>query len=120
MRMLIALLFMTQVQAQDLARPVPKPAPPQAWPADVPRAVVAVNRSGIVLLRETCGWPGGAMRAYHVSQGRVTWACWGYTEAGIVFQWATGQHTTQPFGAFRTERGTLTYPGLYTHLNPVK
>jgi hypothetical protein len=125
MRIIIALLFATQVQATELARP-PRPAPPPAaaWPADIPRAVVAVSvtrQDHTVLLRETCGWPGGAMRAYRAEQGRIEWACWGYNETGLVFEWHTGTHTIMPFGAFQTERrGTLTYPGLYTHLNSGK
>jgi hypothetical protein len=121
--LLIALVWSSHVAATELARPVLKPLP-AAWPADVPRAVVAVSvtrQEHTVLLRETCGWPGGAMRAYHAHQGRIVWACWGYTEAGVTFQWSTGTHTVMPFGAFRTERGgTLTYPTLYTHLNRPK
>jgi hypothetical protein len=122
--LLIVLLWSSQATATDLARPVYKPPPPQAWPADIPRSVVAVSVTAVehtVLLRESCGWPGGAMRAYHAHQGRITWACWGYTEAGVTFQWSTGTHTVMPFRAFHTaNRGTLTYPGLYTHLNPSK
>jgi len=123
--LIVALLWSSQVAATELARPpAPPPPPPKAWPAHIPRAVVAVSVTAVdhtVLLRESCGWPGGAMRAYHAYQGRMTWACWGYTEAGIQLQWSTGQHTTMPWYAFRLNTGAqLTYPGLYAHLNPSK
>jgi hypothetical protein len=124
--LLVALVWSSHVTATELARP-PKPhvqPVAAAWPADIPRTVVAVSVTAVehtVLLRESCGWPGGAMRAYHAHQGRITWACWGYNETGVTFQWSTGTHTTMPFRAFRTERGsTLTYPVLYAQLNSPK
>jgi hypothetical protein len=123
MRMLlIALVWSGHVTATELAQPMPPP--PAAWPAHIPRAVLAVSSTAsqeTVLLRESCGWPSGARRAYHSRQGRVTWACWGYTEQGIAFEWSTGEHTTMTWQQFRTANNeVLTYPGLYLTLNPPK
>jgi len=117
---MIALLSAGQVLAQDLARPA-LPAQPAQAVTNLPRTVIAVTRSGLVLLRESCGWPGGAMRAYQITGDHVAWACWGYNETGIQFQWATGQHTQQFWPAFVTDSGqALTYHSLYHTLNPVK
>jgi hypothetical protein len=119
--LLLIALLVAGPAAGELAQPIESPA---TWPAHIPRTVVAVNvtaRDHTVLLRDTCGWPGGARRAYHADQGRVTWACWGYTEAGVMFEWSTGQHTTMPFSAFQTSSDTrVTYAGLHTQLNPGK
>jgi hypothetical protein len=63
----------------------------QVW-AQAPQTVVAQARwpsnHAIHLLTDTCGWPGGAMRAQHTLPDRkIRWGCWGYNETGIQIQW---------------------------------
>lgn len=60
-----------------------------------PREVIAqtswLTGTQITLLRESCGWPGGARRAHaRLWTGQITWACWGYNEAGVILHWQTG------------------------------
>lgn len=79
----------------------------QATLAQAPESVVAQttwpNTKRIALLTDSCGWPGGAMRAQEITATRqIRWGCWGYNETGVQIQWSTG----------RTEH--LDYLELYT------
>lgn len=67
----------------------------QVW-AQAPHTVVAQtgwpNPHRITLLTDTCGWPGGAMRAQWIRANRtIEWGCWGYNETGVQIQWSSGQ-----------------------------
>jgi hypothetical protein len=87
--LLLFVLHTTQVQAQDLAVPV---TPPQAWQHLVART------AHYNLLTDTCGWPGGAMRAQWLRPDRtIEWGCWGYNETGVQIQWSTGQQIWVPW-----------------------
>ena len=92
MRILFALLLVsTQVVAQDLATPVEAPVQ-----AATHTGIVAQtgwpNPHRITLLTESCGWPGGAMRAQWIKPDRrIEWGCWGYNETGVQIQWSTGR-----------------------------
>ena len=73
----------------ELARPV------GPGPASTHTSIVAQtqwpNAHKITLLTESCGWPGGAMRAQWIQQGhRIQWGCWGYNETGVQIQWSSG------------------------------
>jgi len=64
--------------------------------AQVPESVVAQTTwpttKRIALLREPCGWPGGALRAQEITATRqVRWGCWGYNETGVQVQWSSGR-----------------------------
>jgi hypothetical protein len=68
----------------------------QVW-AQAPQTTVATtswpNPHRITLLTDTCGWPGGAMRAQWIQRDHtIRWGCWGYNETGVQVQWSTGQH----------------------------
>lgn len=70
--------------------------PVQAQPA--PEQVVAQtgwpNPHRITLLTESCGWPGGAMRAQLITPSQhVVWGCWGYNQTGVQIQWQTSAHS---------------------------
>jgi len=55
---------------------------------------VAPNPERIQLLTESCGWPGGAMRAQLITQTNgLRWGCWGYNDTGVQIQWSTGYHS---------------------------
>lgn len=90
MRILFFALLIGSTQAcAELAQPV--------WTASQPAwsQTVAKTQQGrrIVLLRDSCGWPGGAMRAQWIRPNdTMEWGCWGYTETGVQIQWAQGQH----------------------------
>ena len=84
---MIALVCATTAQATELAKPPYDARTAQAnW-----TQTVAQTRAGdtITLLTETCGWPGGAMRAQWVRPDRtLVWGCWGYNETGVQIQWS--------------------------------
>lgn len=67
----------------------------QVW-AQAPQTVVAQtvwpSERRIALLTDTCGWPGGAMRAQEITPTRqIRWGCWGYNETGVQVTWSTGR-----------------------------
>lgn len=91
MRILFALLLLTvhQVLAGELAQPM------TPGPATTHNKIVAQtqwpNAHKITLLTESCGWPGGAMRAQWILPNRtIQWGCWGYNETGVQIQWSSG------------------------------
>lgn len=95
---LFCLLIVTSaVQALELAEPVPvpveNPIPPQAQaPETVVAQTVWPSERRITLLTQSCGWPGGAMRAQEITATRqIRWGCWGYNETGVQVQWSTGR-----------------------------
>lgn len=98
MRILFALVLMAAVPgwATELARPTQEhqAPPPQAL---APQTVVAQTTwpttRRITLLRDTCGWPGGARRAQEILPytRQIRWGCWGYNETGVQVQWSTGR-----------------------------
>lgn len=78
LKFVLLMLMVTGVAAQ--------PAPPQLVAQTVPP-----NALRIYLLTESCGWPGGAMRAQVITSARhMAWGCWGYNETGVQIQWSTG------------------------------
>jgi hypothetical protein len=89
--LLIALVLTNQVSATELARPPrAQPALSQNWTG----IVAQTTATRITLLKETCGWPGGAMRAQLILPNRtIEWGCWGYNETGVQIQWSTGVQT---------------------------
>ena len=66
----------------------------QPAPSQLVAHTTAPNPQRVFLLTETCGWPGGAMRAqWIIHSGAIRWGCWGYNETGVQIQWSTGSHT---------------------------
>jgi hypothetical protein len=79
MTLFIVLVFLIgQTWAQPLA---PQTMVAQAsWP----------NPHRITLFTDSCGLPGGAMRAQWIHRNhRIEWGCWGYNETGVQVLWST-------------------------------
>jgi hypothetical protein len=114
MKLAIALVFVALPVQAELAQPTPGP---QVWPSHIPQRVVAVTADQVVLLTDTCGWPGGARRAYQATATRLIWACWGYTELGVQLTWQDGRQTHEALHRFRTLQGApVSYPWLYERI----
>ena len=68
--------------------------------AEPPRRVIFdidQGRQRTVLLADSCGWPGGALRAYEESQGQIRWGCWGFDDRSIQIYWTESESITIPY-----------------------
>ena len=95
----------------------------QPAPEQLVAHTVVPNPERIQLLTESCGWPGGAMRAQLITQtNAIRWGCWGYNDTGVQIQWSTGYHSWISFsdlwiwdGGFMRQMGYQTlHRRLYT------
>lgn len=76
------LIWLNTVALVAVAQPPTTVVAQASWP----------NPHRITLLIDSCGWPGGAMRAQQILPGRhLRWGCWGYNETGVQVQWEDGR-----------------------------